>query len=486
MSKGNYYSYLPPGFNEGYIPNKEDLMKTTKYHLHIDSRERNKSIHPTASDFKVQFNKKFKNLLSIELTGMILPKTEWNVNSGNNKIDFNIGSTITNATLVSGGSGYANNGTHTVNISAPTKTGTQATVDVTVAGGVVTGVAVNNAGSGYTRGNYNTGTKKDDNTGGGLDGGYWETTGATFVHANLEAGGKAGTSTTRAVITLTVGAEKTAVLRPGLYDFEETGNQTTSGKGLCDEVARALKAADAGSDYFCWMASNVNLNAITGSDYATTNKNSGECNQMVIRRNNGGDNFLELLWGSGTNNDNSAIKILGFGSHTENYKGVSITPPPMDQVSFGNAQQAAAGTLYGGILARNTPNLTDTCEYVAMHFNPIVDRIESNTQQLDKAFGTIIFDANSPDWWSTGMNFANANSTTSSIKNLKSGCCPLKAIRGGELDKKIYVFNPPDSSMESLQVSFRKMNGDLYNFHGREILLIFTILCKDVNSGNRY
>ena len=62
----------------------------------------------------------------------------------------------------------------------------------------------------------------------------------------------------------------------------------------------------------------------------------------------------------------------------------------------------------------------------------------------------------------------------------------FKAIRGGDLDKKIYHFHPPDSSMESLEVSFKKMNGDFYNFHGREILLIFTIICKDVNSGNRY
>ena len=415
---------------------------------------------------------------------MVLPKTEWNVHSGNNKIDFNIGSTVTGASVTSGGSGYTTDGTHTVNISAPTKAGTQATVDVTVAGGIVTGVAVNNAGAGYTRGSYNNGTKKDDNAGGGLDGGYWETSGATFVHANLEA--VAGSPTTKAVITLTVGTEKTAVLRSGLYDFNKTGDQNTSGEGLCAEVARALKAADTGSDYFCWMASNANLNAITGSDYATTNKNSGECNQIVIRRNNGGDNFLELLWGSGTNNDNNAIKILGFGSHTENYKGESVSPPSMDQVSFGNAQQAAGGTLYGGILARNTPNITDSCNFIALHFNPIVDRIESNTKQLDKAFGTIIFDANSPDWWLTGRDHANAASTTGSIKNLKKGGAFLKAIRGADLDKKIYTFDPPDASMESLEISFRKMNGDFYNFHGREILLIFTIVCKDVNSGNRY
>lgn len=484
MSNGNYHSYLPPNFNEGYSPNKEDLLKTTKYHLQIDSRERNKSIYPTASNFKVQFNKKFKNLLSIELTGMVLPKTEWNVHSGNNKIDFNIGSTITAANVTSGGSGYTTDGTHTVNISAPTKAGTQATIDVTVTGGIVTGVAINNAGSGYTRGNYNVGTKKDDNAGGGLDGGYWETSGATFVHTNLEA--VAGTPSTRATITLSVGAEKTAVLRPGLYDFNKTGVQNTSGEGLCTEVARALKAADGASDYFCWMASNANLNAITGSDYATTNKNSGECNQIVIRRNNAGDNFLELLWGSGTNCDNNAIKLLGFGSHTENYKGDVVSPPSMDQVSFGNAQQAAGGTLYGGILARNTPNITDSCNFIALHFNPIVDRIESNSSQLDKAFGTIIFDANSPDWWLTGRDHADANSTTGSINNLKKGGAFLKAIRGGDLDKKIYTFNPPDASMESLEVSFRKMNGDLYNFHGREILLIFTIICKDVNSGNRY
>ena len=484
MSNGNYHSYLPPNFNEGYSPNKEDLLKTTTYHLQIDSRERNKGVYPTASNFKIQFNQKFKNLLSIELTGMVLPKTEWNVHSGNNKIDFNVGSTITAASVTSGGSGYTTDGTHTVNISAPTKAGTQATVDVTVAGGIVTGVAINNAGAGYTRGNYNNGTKKDDNAGGGLDGGYWETSGATFVHDNLEA--VAGTPSTRATITLSVGAEKTAVLRPGLYDFNKTGDQNTSGEGLCAEVARALKAADGASDYFCWMASNANLNAITGSDYATTNKNSGECNQIVIRRNNAGDNFLELLWGSGTNCDTNAIKLLGFGSHTENYKGESVSPPSMDQVSFGNAQQAAGGTLYGGILARNTPNITDSCNFIALHFNPIVDRIESNSSQLDKAFGTIIFDANSPDWWLTGRDHADANSTTGSIKNLKKGGAFLKAIRGGDLDKKIYTFNPPDASMESLEVSFRKMNGDLYNFHGREILLIFTIICKDVNSGNRY
>ena len=57
--------------------------------------------------------------------------------------------------------------------------------------------------------------------------------------------------------------------------------------------------------------------------------------------------------------------------------------------------------------------------FIALHFNPIVDRIESNTTQLDKAFGTIIFDANSPDWWLTARDHANAASTTGSIKKLE-------------------------------------------------------------------
>ena len=57
MSEGNYFSYVPPDFNEGYIPNKKDLINTTSYHLMIDSRERNKSLYPTASEFKIQLNK---------------------------------------------------------------------------------------------------------------------------------------------------------------------------------------------------------------------------------------------------------------------------------------------------------------------------------------------------------------------------------------------------------------------------------------------
>ena len=108
----------------------------------------------------------------------------------------------------------------------------------------------------------------------------------------------------------------------------------------------------------------------------------------------------------------------------------------------------------------------------------------NQTSQLDKAFGTIIFDANSPDWWlKKTMLMPLVLLEVLLIYKRRSF---LKAIRGGDLDKKIYTFEPPDASMESLEVSFKKMNGDFYNFHGREILLIFTIICKDVNSGNRY
>ena len=115
-----------------------------------------------------------------------------------------------------------------------------------------------------------------------------------------------------------------------------------------------------------------------------------------------------------------------------------------------------------------------------------IDRVESEQAILDEGFAVLLFDSNFPNFvWKEplGAPGAAADAQFDSLV-VKPG--NLKALKGYDFDKKIVVFEPPIAKLDYIGVSFKKYNGELYDFHGKDHLLIFEVGCNDINTGNRW
>ena len=81
----------------------------------------------------------------------------------------------------------------------------------------------------------------------------------------------------------------------------------------------------------------------------------------------------------------------------------------------------------------------------------------------------------------------NPGTGPSSYNTLLSKPGMLKAIKGQDFDTKLLSFGPsPIAELNGITICFRKFNGDLIDFHGREHMLIFSINAEDINSGNKW
>ena len=143
-------------FREKY-PKISELIVGSNHTLVIDSKNRNLKFHPDPSNYDITFPIGYKNVTSLELKGSSFPKSEYNVNSSNNIIPFNIQDFITSATIKDPGFGYIN-GVYTsiegVSVSPPAISGTQAEVTITVTNNKISSVIITIPGSGYLRGHY--------------------------------------------------------------------------------------------------------------------------------------------------------------------------------------------------------------------------------------------------------------------------------------------------------------------------------------------
>ena len=137
--------------------------------------------------------------------------------------------------------------------------------------------------------------------------------------------------------------------------------------------------------------------------------------------------------------------------------------------------------------------LTDFPKYCILSFgaspSDSADRVESTNAVLDKAFAILVFDANAPD-----VVFREPSATTPVEGEGNSNwstllCKPgtLKGIKGADYDSKILNFGPaPLAELKGINIRFSKLNGDLYDFKGKDHTLIFQIGANDINSGNRH
>lgn len=74
----------------------------------IDSRKRDKNIYPNPSYFIYDIENHVSNVSEIELSGINVKQSNFNVNSSNNVIPFNINDSITSVKIVDSGYGYQN------------------------------------------------------------------------------------------------------------------------------------------------------------------------------------------------------------------------------------------------------------------------------------------------------------------------------------------------------------------------------------------
>ena len=100
------------------------------------------------SKYSIKLGDTFKNVNQIELKGVVMPKSSYNVHSSNNKIDFAVGDFITGFRIINRGSGYTSS--PNVIIGAPPAGGTQATASAIInTYGQISNIIIISAGSGY-------------------------------------------------------------------------------------------------------------------------------------------------------------------------------------------------------------------------------------------------------------------------------------------------------------------------------------------------
>ncbi len=179
----NYFSFLARKPNEGKVPLASEMITGSSHIIAIDSRERDLRMYPNPASYSIMFNKRFKNVTSLELKGAVLPKTEYNVNTGNRFIPFNVQDYITSINIVNPGYGYVNGsyGFATLNpngvaITLPAiSTGIQAQITVTVQDSSITSVIIQQRGTGYLNGFYGNSANDPDS-------GFYNKAGASFIN----------------------------------------------------------------------------------------------------------------------------------------------------------------------------------------------------------------------------------------------------------------------------------------------------------------
>lgn len=424
----------------------------------IDSRQRNCNIFKTPSHYTVDLGHVFKNVTSVELRGAIIPKSNYNIHSGNNKIDFAIGSSITQLRIIDPGSGYQ---FAPILVIASPSIGTTATAVTSIdSNGSINGITITNPGSGYT-------PSKSPNV---IISGY-------KYHRP-------------AIIQAVVGNHYTATLRIGEYDIG--GNPIPPSlvpNNLLLEIQNSMNYAVTGtydpistSPFAVRLVSQYpEINAIPGTPESY---DTNACLFNRIQLINVNADPWELLWNSGPNSELSAASVIGFNTVDT---GLGILTLP---ISVGGGVLIPGGVSIRGLFDYNLKNDPD---YVIMsvHFNnQRLDRIKGNNDSgLNEAFATLLFDNNSPE--TLHELSASAPGSITSVSGVRQLQGPVgkgvfwrdagavKPIKGYDFDVKKIIFNPPLNNISNITVQFTKYGyrpgGEplCYNMEGREHVLMF-------------
>lgn len=240
----------------------------------------------------------------------------------------------------------------------------------------------------------------------------------------------------------------------------------------------------------------------------------------------------EYLFATGENQVINSASLLGYNK--KNYY-LSTENDPIEIESFGTKKQSVTlvpqGLTYS---SENDYYLFGDPEYVILSFRPkfggntisgINDRVQSQpSSNIDRVFACLIYDTVQPAVLqdvgsgkiestinSIGYTNNNLNSFLSKDKkfdsvqqltgnsgsqNMNYNKPPgqLKAMKGADFDRKIIEFPQPIAQIFDINIRFSKFCKDmgqgtedeLYNFHGKEHLLLFEITCGDLKTGRRF
>lgn len=449
------------------LPQKKIYVPS--YTVIVNSRDRDFKLYPSPSDYKIGFgNTVYKNVTSIELKGSMIPRSSYNVYTGNNRIDFSIGSTVTAIKILNKGSGYTS--VPEIYINPPSASGgIQATAEaiLDVSTGSISNINITNPGSGYSASNP--------------------------PYISIE-GPKNTRTGTKAQLSIVIGTLYTAYLRVGEYTIG--GNPTppgTSGSGLIKELQDAMNYAYNGGNYVegsvtpfeaRLVSQYPTLNPTIGSP-ESANTNSTSFNRIQIT--NVDNVFWELLFGTGPNKKISAGNLLGFGSL--DYSNPVSTAAVSTLISAGTT-----------LRANFDYNLLDDPKFVLLSFRDgqhTFERLQSSDNNVNRKFATLLYDANFTDV------IKDTTGTTTTVDDVIYLTGPvtkgtfwippgnLKPIKGFDFDAKKLSFATPIGKLDSLNILFTQYGmsfdnrTELYDFQGRDHILIFEIVAEDQASGER-
>jgi len=234
----------------------------------------------------------------------------------------------------------------------------------------------------------------------------------------------------------------------------------------------------------------------------------------------------EFLFATGINYVVNSASLFGFNK--KNY----CIPTQTNEISISHTSGSSTTLIPSG-LAYSTENdyyLVGDPEYVVLSFRPkyggssvsgINDRVDSvGNSNIDRVFACLIYDTVQPAVLqdvSSGRSVSTINSISSSNNNIgtfvdntgngvevltgNSGSQNvsyskppgmLKAMKGSDFDRKVVEFPQPVAQIYNLNLRFTKFSKgavgseeELYNFHGKEHLLLFEITCGDLLTRKR-
>lgn len=461
------------GFDKNYeVTHPTEKISDGKNLVVIDSRQRDCNLYPSPSFYRIPIGI-YKNVTSIELKGSILPKTAYNVHNSNNQIDFSIGDTVTSINITNGGSGYTI--APTVTITNPSGGGVTATATAVLSGGSVSVINIVLPGSGYRTSNPP----------------------AVIISAPPNSNG------VQATAKAMVGTIYNAYIRPGNYIIggNPQAGVTTIPTELLLEIQNAMNYAVNGSPYNPTSTSPFavrvvsqypELGAVAGTPEAF---DTNACLYNRIQITNVNSDHWELLWCSGKNSQISSRRILGFPWIDQSEPTITAAVNP------GAGDIIPAGSTLRGLYDYD---LSDDPNYAIFSFWAVAEdsfeRLESDEKGgLDRAFATMVYDANIPD------NLFDLNGTTNTaiggvtylegdvVKgNFYRPPGTTKPLKGFDFDKKYLEFSPAIGKLSYLNIQFNKFgstSGGLphqYDFMGRDHLLIFEISSSDQRTGQRW
>ena len=237
----------------------------------------------------------------------------------------------------------------------------------------------------------------------------------------------------------------------------------------------------------------------------------------------------ELLFATGEYNVVNSATLLGYNKR--NYgTGISNDAIEVMHILGEKTTLVPVGNTYS---AENDYYMYGDPEYVVLSFRPkyggnsitgINDRVDSQENtNIDRVFACLIFDTVQPAVLqdvSSGNSdatigsmgnennklgtFMNYDSALSEVKQLTGnsgsqnvsygkGSGQLKAMKGADFDRKVIDFPQPVAQISNLNIRFSKFShlgqghdNELYDFHGKEHLLLFEITCSDLMTGRRF